>query len=138
MQNHSLCLQNNIFSYKDLKKKIKKTKRQYYFVNYSTMQTHPCNENRVFPLQLFFTRKNLFSLQVFPCKEKLHREKPCFHYREDLQCINELLKNDFVWISKIIVGYEEALWSKKLEISLSSQILTNDRQILVLSQLCNN
>ena len=38
----------------------------------------PCNENRVFPVQFFFTGKNLFSLQVFPCKEKLHRENPVF------------------------------------------------------------
>ena len=32
----------------------------------------------------------------------------------------------------MILGYEEALWPKKLMISLASQILTNDHQILVL------
>ena len=40
-------------------------------------------------------------------------------------------------VSKIILGYEEALWSKKLEISHASQILTKDRQILVISYLSN-
>ena len=32
-------------------------------------------------------------------------------------------------VSKILLGYEKALWPKKLEISQASQILTNDRQI---------
>jgi hypothetical protein len=27
---------------------------------------------------VFFTGKNLFSLQVFPCKEHVHRENPVF------------------------------------------------------------
>ena len=40
-------------------------------------------------------------------------------------------------VSEILLGYEEALWSKKLEISRASQILINDHQILVLSQLSN-
>ena len=31
------------------------------------------------------------------------------------------------------IGYEEALWPKKLEIGRASQILTYNRQILVLS-----
>jgi hypothetical protein len=43
-----------------------------------TLQTHPCNENRVFPVYAFFTGKNLFSLQVFPCKESVRRENPVF------------------------------------------------------------
>ena len=30
-----------------------------------------------------------------------------------------------------MIGYEEALWLKKLEISHASQILTNEHQILV-------
>ena len=38
-------------------------------------------------------------------------------------------------VSKILLGYEEAVWSKKLEINHASQILTNERQILVLSLL---
>ena len=33
----------------------------------------------------------------------------------------------------VLLGYEEAFWPKKLEISYASQILTNDRQILSLS-----
>ena len=37
------------------------------------------------------------------------------------------------FVSEILFGYEEALWHKKLEISNASQILTNDRQILVVS-----
>ena len=41
------------------------------------------------------------------------------------------------FISKILLGYEKALWPKKLEISHTSQILTNERQILVLFQLSN-
>ena len=36
-------------------------------------------------------------------------------------------------VSKILSGYEEASWPKQLEISHVSQILTNDCQILVLS-----
>ena len=36
-------------------------------------------------------------------------------------------------VSKTLLGYEEALWLKKLEICHASQILTNVRQILVLS-----
>ena len=35
-------------------------------------------------------------------------------------------------VSKILLGYGEALLQKQLERSHSSQILTNDRQILVL------
>ena len=48
-------------------------------------------------------------------------------------CINELLENDVLLVSKILLGYEEVLWPKKLDISHASQILTKDRQILVLS-----
>ena len=51
-----------------------------------TLQTHPCNENRVFPVYAFFTGKNLFSLQVFPCKESVHRENPVFITGMGLQC----------------------------------------------------
>ena len=40
----------------------------------------------------------------------------------------------FHWFSKILLSYKEALWPEKL----ASQILTNDRQILVLSQLSNH
>ena len=29
----------------------------------NTLQTHPCNENRVFPVNFFSQGKNLFSLQ---------------------------------------------------------------------------
>ena len=47
--------------------------------------------------------------------------------------MNSYLANDVLLLSKIFLDYEEALWSKKLEISHASQILTNDRQILVLS-----
>jgi hypothetical protein len=43
-----------------------------------------------------------------------------------------LLANDVLLFSKILLGYEEALWPK-IEISHASQILTNDHQILVLS-----
>ena len=41
-------------------------------------------------------------------------------------------------VSKILLGYEEALWPKKLEINHASQILTNDCQIMVLSKLSNH
>ena len=37
-----------------------------------------------------------------------------------------------ILVSEILIGYEEALWPKKLVISQASQILTNDLQILVL------
>ena len=39
----------------------------------------------------------------------------------------------FLKVSKGLLGCEEALWSKKLEINHFSQILTKERQILVLS-----
>ena len=39
----------------------------------------------------------------------------------------------FYWFSRIFLGYKEALWPEKLEIRLASQYLTNDCQILVLS-----
>jgi hypothetical protein len=39
----------------------------------------------------------------------------------------------FFLVSKIVLGYEEALWPKKLEISHASQILTHEPHILVLS-----
>ena len=35
----------------------------------------------------------------------------------------------FLLVSKILIDYKEALWSKELEISHASQILTNDCQI---------
>ena len=47
------------------------------------------------------------------------------------------LANDVLLVSKLLLGYEEALWLKKLEISHASQILTHDPQILVLSYYCN-
>ena len=36
---------------------------------------------------------------------------------DQLYCVNELLANDVLMVSKILLGYEEALWPKKLEIS---------------------
>ena len=51
--------------------------------------------------------------------------------------MNCYLVNDVLLVSKTLLGYEETLWSKKLEISHSSQVLTNDRQILILSKLSN-
>jgi hypothetical protein len=44
-----------------------------------------------------------------------------------------LLANDVLLVAKILLGYGEAVWPKKLEISHASQILTNDRQMLALS-----
>ena len=41
---------------------------------------------------------------------------------DQLYCINELLANDVLLVSKIFLGYEEALWPKKLEISHAIQI----------------
>ena len=52
---------------------------------------------------------------------------------DQLHCINEYLANYVLMVSEIFLGYEEALWPKKLEISHVSQILTNVCQILVLS-----
>ena len=43
------------------------------------------------------------------------------------------LENNVLLVSKILFGYEEALWPNKLEISHASQILAKDCQILVLS-----
>ena len=44
----------------------------------------------------------------------------------------------FNWFLKyVLLGCEEAIWPKKLEISYASQILTNDRQILHRSYLSN-
>ena len=49
--------------------------------------------------------------------------------------LEEVLAGKFVFDFYWPLGYEEALWSKKLEISHVSQNLKNDRQILVLSKL---
>jgi hypothetical protein len=43
------------------------------------------------------------------------------------------LANAVLLVSKMLLGYKAALWSKKLEISHANQILTKDCQILVLS-----
>ena len=50
---------------------------------------------------------------------------------DQLYC--ELLANNVLLLSIILLAHEEALWPKKLEISHASQILTNKHQILVLS-----
>ena len=44
-----------------------------------------------------------------------------------------MLANGVLLVSKILLGYEEELWLQKLDINHASQILTNNRQILVLS-----
>ena len=54
---------------------------------------------------------------------------------DQLYCINEQLANDVLLVAKILINYDEALWPNKLEIRHACQILTNNRQILVLSQL---
>ena len=38
--------------------------------------------------------------------------------------MNSYLANDVLLVSKLLLGYEEALWSKKLDLSHASQILT--------------
>ena len=38
-------------------------------------------------------------------------------------CIKKWLTSDVLLVSKILLGYEEALWLKKLEISYVSQIV---------------
>ena len=50
---------------------------------------------------------------------------------------NRQLAIDVLLVSKILLGYEEALWPNKQEISHVSQILTNACQILVLFQVSN-
>ena len=56
---------------------------------------------------------------------------------DQLYCITEELANYVLLGSKIVLGYEEALWPKKLETSHGSLILTNNCQILNLSLFCN-
>ena len=46
--------------------------------------------------------------------------------------MNSYLANDVLLVSKILLGYEEALHMAKKIVEIS-QILTNERQILVLS-----
>ena len=41
---------------------------------------------------------------------------------DQLYCINELLANYILLVSIILLGYEKALWLKKLDISHASQI----------------
>jgi len=41
--------------------------------------------------------------------------------------------NDVLLVFRILLGYEEALQPKKLDVSHATQILTSNRQILVLS-----
>ena len=60
-----------------------------------TLQTHPCNENRVFPVNFFSQGKTCFHYRDpcnenrVPCNEnrffpvrKSSQGKPCFHYRD--------------------------------------------------------
>ena len=47
--------------------------------------------------------------------------------------MNCLVTNDVLLVSKILLGYEEALWPKKLERIHASQISTHEPHILVLS-----
>ena len=47
---------------------------------------------------------------------KQHLPKDMQHsvsWFDQLYCINELLANDVLLVSKILLGYEEALWPKK-------------------------
>ena len=56
------------------------------------------------------------------------------HYEPNqVYCIKKQVASDVLSTSKILLGYKEALWPKKLEKSQASQVLTNDHQILVLS-----
>ena len=48
---------------------------------------------------------------------------------DQLYCINEWLPNDVLLVSKILLGYEEALWSKNLEINHASR----EPQVLFIS-----
>jgi hypothetical protein len=41
----------------------------------------------------------------------------------------------FLLVSKILLGYEEALWPKKLEISHAGQILTNNHHSYLITTL---
>ena len=54
-------------------------------------------------------------------------------YLAKKKCGQCTLVNDVLLVSKILLGYEEALWPKKLEISHANQILRHEPQILVLS-----
>ena len=47
--------------------------------------------------------------------------------------MNSYLANYVLFVSKILLGYQEALWSNKFEISQASQTLTNEHQVMVLS-----
>ena len=61
----------------------------------ASLQTHPCNENRVFPVKFFSQGKTCFHYRD-PCNEnrvpcnknrlfplrKSSQGKPCFHYRD--------------------------------------------------------
>ena len=69
-----------------------------------TLQTNPCNENRVSPVNFFSQgktcfhyREPLFSLQGpcfhyrdFPVR-KSSQGKPCFHYREWVCSVTEVM-----------------------------------------------
>ena len=44
--------------------------------------------------------------------------------------MNSYLANEVLLVFRVLLGYDEALWPKKLVISHASQILTNNRQIL--------
>ena len=70
----------------------------------------------------------------------------CRQCRQCIQCekVHTLLGDHLLYsqkrldaLTRVLLGHKEALWPKKLEISHASQILTNNFQILVLSQLSN-
>ena len=85
---------------------------------------------------MLMTVEPLFGFQIQGGGIFVVLELPCWKKCQKNQlynCINELLANDVLLISKILLDNEEAFWPKELEISRASQILTIDRQILVLS-----
>ena len=74
---------------------FKENSKIVYVEKQNPWKTHPCNENRVFPVKFFSQGKTCFHYRSacnenrVPCNEnrlfpvrKISQGKPCFHYRD--------------------------------------------------------
>ena len=79
----------------------------YIFKVKSTMQTHPCNENRFFPVRISSQGKPCFHYRE-PCSHRFFpvrissQGKSCFHYRDGfaVQSFHSQIKNLVIKSSK--------------------------------------
>ena len=79
------------------------------------------------------TSFNYFNFSTLYKTQLSQASNDCKLQFDELYYINESRANDVYFVSEIVLGYEEALWANKCEISHASQSLTKERQMLLLS-----